>query len=227
MSTINNSFDAIQKTLTSSLQNITNASMAAMKPVMDSVMSNMNVVNKSVLNTNMQSISLPQIKLQQSNCCTPQDECPPHCIAAITRCAMPNERIIVPFMVKNNCSTAKTYRIGVRELKDEDGQMAPSQPELNKQSITLQPGRSERVLLGIDLGKFKSGSTYNTEIVLREKEINQNICFTLKVDDECDTVTAEPKDEQKYNLRWQSWQSHFYCEPPKQRRTNTITNDNK
>ncbi|MBC7874806.1 MAG: hypothetical protein H7Y01_12465, partial [Ferruginibacter sp.] len=133
---------------------------------------------------------------------------------------------IVPFMVKNTCSHAKTYRIGVRELIDADGRPAPSQPILNKQTITLQPGRSERVLMQIDLDKFENGSSHSTEIVIRENEINQNICFTLKVNNDCQqVVTAEPQDEKKYKLRWQSWQSHYYCEPKKDRKdTPVITN---
>ena len=126
---------------------------------------------------------------------------------------MEGERIITPFIVKNDCSETKTYRIGVRELKDESGGLAPAQPILNKTIVTLDPGRSEHVLVSLDLDNFKAGSTYTTEIVLREKEINQNVCFTLIVDNADGTVVT-PQDEQQYRLRWQSWKDHYYCERP-------------
>ncbi|MEO7960395.1 MAG: hypothetical protein ABIR19_02545 [Ginsengibacter sp.] len=116
-------------------------------------------------------------------------------------------------MIKNDCNQTKTYRIGVRQLDDETGNSAPSQPVLNKSTVTLEPGRSEEVLVSVDLANFKNGSTYTTEIVLREKEINQNICFTLIVEDPRSTVVV-PQSEQQYRLRWQSWKDHYYCEKP-------------
>ena len=127
---------------------------------------------------------------------------------------------MVPFLVKNTCNETKTYRVGVRELKDQDGKPAPFQPQLNKHSVTLEPGRSERVVMLLDLSDFANGSTYTTEIVLRENEINQNICFTLKIDNDQNLVTAQPQNEKQYQLRWQSWQSHYYCEPKKGGRIN-------
>jgi len=63
----------------------------------------------------------------------------------------------------------------------------------------------------IDLGKFAEGKTYTTEIVLREKEFNQNICFTLSIEDH-QNIVVEPMDEKKYKMKWQSWKDHFYCE---------------
>lgn len=210
-----NNSAGLQQVLSNSMQNLANVSLKAIKPILDGVISNVSAINKSVLEGGLPAIKIPQFKTQDSDCCPPQQTCPPHCLTSISHCAMQGERIMVPFIVKNTCSQTKTYRIGVRELKDQDGNLAPTQPQLNKQSVTLDPGRSERVLMLIDLDKFNSGSVYTTEIVLREKEINQNICFTLMVDDNCNAVTAEPQDEQKYMLRWQSWQSHFYCEPQK------------
>jgi hypothetical protein len=205
----------LQKVLTDSLQNMADISMSSIKPIIDGMVKNMASVNSAVYSGGLPAIKLPQIKLQDCNCCPPEQTCPPHCIASIKRCAMPGERIIVPFLVKNSCSMVKTYRVGVRELVDADGKPAPFQPMLNKSSVTVQPGRSERVLMMIDLEKFTNGSEYTTEIVLREKDINQNICFTLSLDADCNTVTAAPEDEKKYNLRWQSWQSHYFCEPQK------------
>ena len=66
----------------------------------------------------------------------------------------------------------------------------------------------------IDLEQFNAGTTYTAEIVLREKEINQNICFTLMVSNPANVVTAIPKDENSYRMRWQSWKDHYYCEKP-------------
>ena len=205
----------LQQVLTDSIQNMANLSLSSVKPLLDGMINNFSAINKSVLKGGIPAIKIPQIKMQGSDCCPPETTCPPHCLTSINRCAMQGERIIVPFLVKNTCSHAKTYRIGVRELKNEDGQLAPSQPKLNKQAVTLEPGRSERVLMMIDLEKFSNGSVYTTEIVLREHEINQNICFTLMVDGDCNTAVAEPQDEKKYQLRWQNWQSHYYCEPQK------------
>ena len=211
-----NKSNKLQDVVGNTLRDLANSSLAAYKPIMEGVLNNFSNINKSVLSGDLSAIKLPKLFKETCNCCPPDCcECPPHCIASINRCAAQGERIIVPFMVKNTCSQAKTYRVGVRELVDADGKAAPSQPILNKQTVTLQPGRSERVLMRLDLDKFENGNSYSTEIVLREKDINQNICFTLKVNDDCQLVTAEPQDEKKYKLRWQSWQSHYYCEPKK------------
>jgi hypothetical protein len=205
----------LQTLMTDTISQIANNSLQTFKPVMEGMLNNLSSIGKSVKNINPAALVLPNIFKQTCNCCPPEQKCPPHCIAQITRVAAQDEKILVPFMVKNTCSQTKTYRVGVRELKDQDGKLAPFQPELNKQFVTVDPGRSERVVMMIDLSRFDNGATYNTEIVLREKEINQNICFTLKVDNDANLVTAQPQNEQQYQLRWQSWQSHFYCEPKK------------
>lgn len=208
----------IQKTLTENLQQLTNLSVSAFKPVMEGMINTMATIGNTILKSGLPVIKIPKIKTSSCDCCPPEETCPPHCIASITRTAIQGERIIVSFTVKNDCSHAKTYRVGVRELKDENGELAPSQPVLNKNSVTLDPGRSEQVLMTIDLDNFKTGSTYTTEIVLREKEINQNICFTLNVESAGSTVVS-PQDEQQYLLRWQSWKDHYYCERPRISRT--------
>lgn len=212
-----NTVDGLQQVLTDSIQKMANLSLGNMKPFIDGMMNNLTAINKTVIATGIPIIKIPTIKMKDCNCCPPENVCPPHCMASISKCAMAGERILVPFKIKNTCSISKTYRIGVRELKSDDGQMAPAQPLLDKQSVTLDPGRSEKVLMTIDLEKFNNGSVYTTEIVVRENEINQNICFILSLDGDCNTVVAEPQDEKKYRLRWQNWQSHYYCEPQKDR----------
>jgi hypothetical protein len=185
---------------------------------MEGMMSNMNTVNRSVKDIQSSGISFPSLYKETCQCCPPEPECPPHCIATINRVAAQGERILVPFMIKNSSKQAKTYRIGVRELKDQDGKLAPAQPQLNKTSVTLDAGRSERVVMMIDLSQFDNGLGFATEIVIREKDINQNICFNLKIDNDHQLVTATPKDEQNYKKRWQSWQSHYYCDVPDKKR---------
>lgn len=149
------------------------------------------------------------------DCCPPAQACPAHCIAQIHRQAMQGERIMVPFSVTNTCSSAKTYKVGVRELVDQDNKTAPQQPQLNKKSVVLQPNSGERILMTIDLANFSAG-TYSADIVVREKDVNQNICFTLEVSDH-EAVIARPGDEKQYRLKWQSWKDHYYCEPPAKR----------
>ncbi len=217
MQSSNSNLSGIQDMLGNTIKNVASTSLAAYKPLLDGLVNNMSILNKSLLKGQMPEIKLPKVFKETCNCCPPECECPPHCIAAINRTAAETERIVVPFMIKNNCSHAKTYRVGIRPLTDQDGKPAPSQPTLSKQAVTLEPGKSERVLMSLDLNNFNNGSTYTTEIVLREKEFNQNICFTLLIDNDHQLVSAEPKDEKKYKLHWQSWQSHYYCEPNKQR----------
>jgi hypothetical protein len=222
-----NSLADLQQTLTENFQQLTNMSLNAMKPLMDNMMTNITTVNKSFLANSLPLIKIPQLKSDNCDCCPPKQTCPPHCITAITRYAMEGERIVVPFIVKNTCSKNKTYRIGVRELTNEDnGQLAPSQPVLNKSSVTLGAGKSEKVLMTIELDQFAAGATYTAEIVLREKEINQNICFTLIIDNPTNIPVAKPKDEQEYRLRWQSWKDHYYCEKTSLaiRPSDTVTN---
>lgn len=200
-----------QRAMINNMQQLTNLSMNAFRPMMEGMINNMSAFTSSILKTDFSQVKIP---LLNSDCdCPPKETCPPHCIASITEYAREGERIITAFTVKNECSHTKTYKIGIRELKDENGNMAPNQPALNKNSVTLAPGSSEQVQVALDLADFKNGSTNTTEIVLREKEINQNVCFTVIVEN-TNSVTVAPQDENKYKLRWQSWKDHYYCERP-------------
>jgi hypothetical protein len=209
-----NTSNALTDLLNDSFQKLANASMDTMKPLMESMLSSYADMSKSMLEKGTPTLKLPKLSFQSDDCgcCPPKTKCAPHCMSTISRKAMEGESIIVPFLIKNTCSVAKTYKIGVRELKNVDGTLAPTQPILDKASVTLDPGRSELVRMGIKIHGYTNGATYNTEIVLREKEINQNICFTLVVDSGQAPVIS-PLDEQKYKLKWQSWDSHYYCEP--------------
>ncbi|WP_346237021.1 hypothetical protein ABDK00_012720 [Niabella insulamsoli] len=206
----------LQQMITDNFQQLTGASLASFKPLLDTMLDNLTVLSRPFVNEEgAPKFTIPQLKLGASDdCCAPQETCPPHCIASITTNAMAGERVMVPFTIKNNCSVVKTYRVGVRELQDRDGQLATMQPYLNKNSVVLQPGASERVVMSIDLANASAGKTYTTEIVIREKAYNQNICFTLNLVDDGGTIVY-PQDEKKYSRRWQSWKSHFYCEPKK------------
>ncbi len=157
-------------------------------------------------------------------CCPPDIECPPHCLTVIQRTAMSGECIVVPVAVKIKCNTPKTYKVGVRPLLDPDGNPAPVQPTLDKNAVTVQPGHSVIIRLFLDLKQgFKTGTCYQTEIVLREKEVNQNICVRICVDDYQNVPEVSLREEAEYFNRFQSWESHYYCEK-KPRRTNiTIT----
>ena len=203
------------KDVTDGIQKLANISMGSLKTTVEIASKNISEMTKVMSDMGLGTFTLPFLKKDKDDCCPPKNECPPHCILQITRNASAGERIIVPFMVKNKCNTQKQYRIGARDLKSVDGSMAPSQPTLNKNQVTLDAGQSEMVLMGIDLDKFPNGNTYNAEIVIREKDFNQNICFKLIVDGNSNVPVAEPLDEKKYLLRWQSWRSHFYCEPKK------------
>lgn len=216
MATTSNNRASLQRSLAGNMQQITRLSLNAFKPVMEGMINNMSAMSNSILNTGIPQFKIPFLNPDNCECCPPKETCPPHCIASITKYAMEGERIITAFTVTNDCSQTKSYRIGVRELKDENGNASPSQPTLNKNIVTIDPGRSEQVLMTLDLANFKTGSTYTTEIVLREKEINQNVCFTVIVENNSDTIVI-PQDEKKYKLRWQSWKDHYYCERPSAR----------
>jgi hypothetical protein len=207
----------LQQNFAKGLQMLTDMSMATIKSAMENSTKTADGLNKVIANTGLLNFTIPDIfgTNKTKDCCVPQDECPPHCILQIQRHAVSGERIIVPFVIKNTCSAQKNYKVGIRELKNIDGTLAPDQPKLNKNAVSLQPGAEEMVLMEIDLANFNAGTTYNAEIVIREKDINQNICFTLVVDGINNAPVAKPQDEKKYNLRWQSWKNHYYCEPPK------------
>lgn len=144
-------------------------------------------------------------------CCPPKQHCPPHCILSIHRTAYAGERIIVPFKIKNTHSTTHTYMIGHWPLMDESGNTAPQQPVLSKTSVTLAPNQVELVFMTIDLISFKTGQTYNMEIVLREEKFNQNICFSLFMGDSRDVPVAKPWDEHIVYPKFLDWQTHFTC----------------
>ncbi len=215
MANTSNSNIDVKNTITDSMQMIADLSVSTIKSSIENITGVTGQLSKVMSDMGLGTFTLPIGKKSKHDCCAPEEDCPPHCILQITKQAYAGERIIVPFMVKNHCNTAKTYKVGVRDLKNIDGTIAPAQPELNKKQVTLDPGGSELVLLGIDLNQFTNGNTYTAEIVIREKDINQNICFKLIVDGHKNIPVAEPLDEKKYLMHWQSWKSHFYCEPKK------------
>ncbi|MBP9188744.1 MAG: hypothetical protein KBF51_04345 [Chitinophagales bacterium] len=152
-----------------------------------------------------------------NDCCPPCNECPPNCLISIHREANAGETIKVPFKIKNDLSVAKTYRIGVRTIYDADGNAINVQPTLDKTTVTLQPGASQLINMTLQISAdYMPGYSYETEIVIREKDVNQNICFSLAVNAFENIPVACPRNEKDYFIKWQSWQSHFYCEekPP-------------
>jgi hypothetical protein len=205
-----NKTTAAQAALTNSFERMATTSIKTIRSAIENVS-----LNIGELNTVMSKMGIPMPGLlnakKDSDCCAPKDECPPHCLIQLTRHAYAGESIMVPFGIKNVCKGPKQYRLGVRELRNIDGTIAPSQPLLNKNTVTLDQGETEMALMKIDLSQFAPG-TYTAEIVIREKDINQNICFNLIVDTYNDVPVATPLDEKKYRLHWQSWQRHFYCE---------------
>jgi len=208
------------KTIADSLQMLSELSISAMKATVENSTRNIDAMNKMVSDVGLSNLNLPGMSQTETECCPPKQKCPPQCIMEISRNAYPGEIIVVPFVVKNTCQSHKTYRVGIRELKNIDGTLAPTQPLLDKQLVNLDPGQSELVKMYLDLRNFSSGQSFSTDIVIREKEYNQNICFRLSTKGYGDAPVAEPMDEKKYKLKWQSWRSHFYCEPAPRRSNN-------
>ncbi len=213
MSSSNNLASDLQQTLTDTYQQFANLSLDAVRPLMDNMFNSLSNVNQTIAAGQIPTLNSIPLYGTNSNCCRPQNQCPPRCIASIDRKAMAGEQIVVPFLIRNASSATKTYRVGVRDLVDNEGALAIAQPRLNKDAVTLDPGRSERVQMLLDLSEFQNGTVYTTEIVIREEEYNQNIWFRLDVDTH-DAAVATPYNEKDYKQQWQSWQSHFYCEPP-------------
>ncbi len=211
----NSGTGALSEIAADNFQKVANMSVDFYRNIFGTLLQNNTSFSETLTQVSRNTLNPLKSMFNSGDCCPPTQHCPPHCIAAIEKQAMSGERIIVPILIKNSCNSPKTYRIGIRELMDIDGKPAPQQPDLNKNSITLQPHGSERVLMRLDLDNFQS-RTYTAEIVIREKEINQNICFTLMVRDHPSAV-AEPGEENQYKLKWQSWKSHYYCEPPQNR----------
>lgn len=193
------------------LQNLTDMSMNFYGTLLDNVTGNSTQFSKNAGQLGKNTLNPLKAMFNTGNCCPPEEECPPHCIASIHRNAMEGERIIIPFYVKNDCNEQKTYRVGARPLVDEDGNTANVQLNLNKNLVNLAPNGKERVLVLLDTRKLEKG-TYTSEIVLREKEYNQNICLTVVIGDHAG-ITVTPHEEKKYKLKWQSWKAHYYCEP--------------
>ena len=161
---------------------------------------------------NVFGAGIGQLKNDDCSACPPECDCPPQCILRITRDANPGEIIVVPFKVKNILQSAKMYRIGVRPFYDNDGNLLPNQPILNKTNLNLQPGQSMLVEMRIDLTTGYVADSYSTEIVIREKDVNQNICFTLHLTSNTFVPEAHPLNEQSYFIHFQDWKSHYYCD---------------
>jgi hypothetical protein len=201
--------------LLETMQNLSNTSMKLLTDAMESNRQ----LSQSWMNAWSQSTT-PEPHKRSVPCCPPDIECPPHCLTVIQRQVMRGECIVVPVAVKIKCNTPKTYKVGVRPLLDPDGHPAPVQPTLDKTSVTVQPGHAVVVRLFLDLKEgFKTGTCYQTEIVLREKQVNQNICLRICVDDYQHIPEVTLKEEAEYYNHFQSWESHYYCEK-KPRRTN-------
>lgn len=198
--------------------NTTNKNSGNVADNLGTILSRSFEMYKGILETGFNATNLKLPTSSDCDACAPKEECPPKFIGKLYRSAMPNECIIVPFIINNGSSVPKTYRIGMRELKDNDGNLAPIQPKLNKNTVVLPPNGQERILIGLQLANFSKG-TYETEVVVREKDYNQNILLTVDVQDVSASVFT-PLDEKKYNLKWQSWKTHFYCERPRTQHNN-------
>jgi len=147
--------------------------------------------------------------------CPPQDNCPPGCLLTITRHGNRGEVIIVPFRIRNKANSPKKYKLGVREITDDDGNVI-AQPTLDKLEITVQPGMSAAAEMRVVLNNnFIPGSLYETDIVISEKKHNQNICFRLYIDASADIPEAEPYDEKDIDTHFHRWYHHYYCENEK------------
>ena len=207
--------------ITDSFQQMSKLSMDLLNASFQNNMKMANEVSNLFKNIDIQSPFLAPKK--SCDCCPPEPHCPPHCLIEIHREAYAGEVIVVPFAVKNTCGAAKRYKIGVREMLDQNGNPAPVQPTLNRQEIDLQPGQTINVLMTVNLMQgVNPGDCFETDIVIREKDVNQNICFKLEVVSFCDVPVAKPLDERHYFNHWQSWKSHFYCEQkPDSTRLNT------
>ena len=205
-------------------QNVKRFTDASTRMVLNSVNNNLQWFNEM---QNLFGTGLNFEKKDDCNACPPECDCPPQCMISITRDANPGEVIIVPFKVKNTLQSAKVYRVGIRPFYDNDGNLLPNQPTLNKTTLNIQPGQSILVEMKIDLTNgYTAGNSYSTEIVVREKDVNQNICFTLNVTANNFIPEAYPLDEQKYFTHFQDWRSHYYCDtrPTINRVTPVVTN---
>src|SRR6188768_779577 len=94
-----NTLSGLPQTLTDSLQQLTNISLSAIKPLMETALNNVNAVNKTLLQNTSTVLKFPALN-NDCDCCPPKQECPPHCIASITKTAASGERIIIPFLIK-------------------------------------------------------------------------------------------------------------------------------
>ncbi len=160
----------------------------------------------------------------KDDCCPPRKECPPRCLAEVVREACQGEVIVVPFTIKNKCGAAKDYRVGIRPLVDQNGNQAPVQPSLNVDVVHLEPGQRITVQMTVNLTQgFEVGNVYSADIVVREQDVNQNICFKLRVKPCTDGVEVCPLEEREYFTHWQSWQDHFYCEQKPNRTSDQTT----
>jgi len=147
-------------------------------------------------------------------CCPPEHECPPHCLTTISRTVHSGEVVMIPFYLKNPCNHPKTYRIGLRPLVDPEGETYEDVLQIDKNTVSLQPGQAVAVRIRADLTRgLQTGICYTAEIVVREKEVNQNICLQLCVDDYQDLPVVHLREESDYLRHFQSWENHFYCEP--------------
>ena len=203
------------------MQNFSNTSMKLFSEAMESNMQ----MSRSWMDTWSQSTT-PAKNKHSVPCCPPDIECPPHCLTIIHRYVMRGECIVVPVAVKIKCNHPKTYKVGVRPLLDPEGNPTPVQPSLDKTTISVQPGHSVIVRLMLDLKEgFKTGTCYQTEVVIREKQVNQNICVRICVDDYRDVPEVTLREEAEYFNHFQSWEGHFYCEnkPRRANITNVVT----
>ena len=180
---------------------------------LDPVVRSFNKIANTFLLRKSNQTNLFTKKNNCSDICPPRYECPPRCLLSINRTAKPGERIIVTFNVKNQHLSVRQYKIGIRPLVDDQGQIAPSQPLLDTRLIELQPGQSRMITMIVELTNFKAGQNYQTDIVVREDKFNQNICFALCISDSCNTPTAYPWDERIAYNKWLGWQRHFMCTP--------------
>jgi hypothetical protein len=152
--------------------------------------------------------------LGNSIICPPEDLCLPRCLLRITRSARVGEVIIVPFRIRNTGNTERRYKLGVRPFLDENGAEV-GQATLDSIEATVPAGGAVRREMRIQVNRnYKAGEVYETDIVIRERSYNQNICFRLTVSSAGDVPEVTLYDERDLGLHFHRWYHHYYCARP-------------
>jgi hypothetical protein len=146
-------------------------------------------------------------------CEIPSTTCPPKCACDITWDASAGEIRKSTVKIKNTSKDTIQYSFVGKPFTN-CGKTLDITPEVSPQSVVAAPGEVVSLVVGVSVGElFQSGSTYESEVLVRGK-YERCVKIQLNVACACDDACSFDQGDIPYRVTPDSWYRHFQCSEP-------------